>query len=695
MSNHGTLSRKQKLDKVEGIYQHCKALVLSDKHMCEIYEAIRLGAYILQAEHGDFDKAKHTPDALKDIRQYMPPQQALSNPKQNKKLLLAEYATLAGTAKPQAKLRFARICKHSPTFGMEFTPAHHRGQGKTSMVAALVGFTPTAIVVLEYKSKAVLQQFDLTKVVKWQGKAVGLQIDFKEHVPNSVFFATAGANAQLLTQRATAAIQLMLKTKQKKKEAKAVPEESTDDYDQGRGGDGDTFDGFEDSDDGDGNEEPSGKRYSGGSVGRTQAGFLSGVNMASQRMSQMGSGFFDLGGSSAMATLSRQSSAASGVTLAPSEPGDDEHDDWDDFLDDASDDITSSAGVLDSVARLGPKRTSHKWCVKQLKHVKEKVKSQVLGIASKCKKLVPCASHLTTSRAANADPDNRKLFMDTINLFCRVMPPLAGHIVTMAALTTVPGRNEELLVQAGDMWIGTLQLVQAVRETSKADVITGASQLATASKALIELMAELTNEDRAEALKKKEFDEMLLKTDAQRAERRKDDERQKAVAQAEAAMVEVERLAHVAMQQKSAAGARAAAEAEAERKRQEIAMKKAIENAERFAKQEGRRLAKEEAERAKREAKEEADRIKRAEVEEKRQAKAVEAERKRLVQVEKDRLAKIEADRLATIKAEKKAKFDKLLGAFETPSASPAAAAAPRRQVMGNRTSAAMTSLPP
>ena len=49
-----------------------------------------LKAYILQAEHGDFDKAKHTPDALKDIRQYMPPQQALSNPKQNKKLLLAE-----------------------------------------------------------------------------------------------------------------------------------------------------------------------------------------------------------------------------------------------------------------------------------------------------------------------------------------------------------------------------------------------------------------------------------------------------------------------------------------------------------------------------------------------------------------------------------------------------------------------------
>jgi len=60
-------------------------------------------------------------------------------------------------------------------------------------------------------------------------------------------------------------------------------------------------------------------------------------------MSQMGSGFFDLGGSSAMATLSRQSSAASGVTLAPSEPGDDEHDDWDDFLDDASECVTDYA----------------------------------------------------------------------------------------------------------------------------------------------------------------------------------------------------------------------------------------------------------------------------------------------------------------------------------------------------------------
>ena len=109
------------------------------------------------------------------------------------------------------------------------------------MVPALVGFTPTGIVVLEYKTKAVLQQFDLTKVVKWQGKAVGLQIDFKEHAPASVFFATAGENAQLLTQRATVAIQQMLQTKQKQKQAKAVPEESTDDYDHDRGT-GDSFD---------------------------------------------------------------------------------------------------------------------------------------------------------------------------------------------------------------------------------------------------------------------------------------------------------------------------------------------------------------------------------------------------------------------------------------------------------------------
>ena len=72
------------------------------------------------------------------------------------------------------------------------------------------------------RTSSYFRQFDLTKVVKWQGKAVGLQIDFKEHVPNSVFFATAGANAQLLTQRATAAIQLMLKTKQKKKEVRQL-----------------------------------------------------------------------------------------------------------------------------------------------------------------------------------------------------------------------------------------------------------------------------------------------------------------------------------------------------------------------------------------------------------------------------------------------------------------------------------------
>lgn len=55
-------------------------------------------------------------------------------------------------------------------------------------------------------------------------------------------------------------------------------------------------------------------------------------------------------------------------------------------------------------------------------------------------------------------PQARDLATATVKLFLSTLPPLAGQIVRLAALSTLRGRGEELLDAAGDMWIGILQV---------------------------------------------------------------------------------------------------------------------------------------------------------------------------------------------------------------------------------------------
>ena len=44
------------------------------------------------------------------------------------------------------------------------------------------------------------------------------------------------------------------------------------------------------------------------------------------------------------------------------------------------------------------------------------------------------------------------------------MPPLAGNLVAVAALSTLANRGEELITAAGDLWIGLAELLQVVRQ---------------------------------------------------------------------------------------------------------------------------------------------------------------------------------------------------------------------------------------
>jgi len=266
------------------------------------------------------------------------------------------------------------------------------------------------------------------------------------------------------------------------------------------------------------------------------------------------------------------------------------------MLDDASEDITASAGTLDAVPRLGPNRANPKWCAKARAAGKIKVKRVVLGISIKCKELIPVAletgGKVTKAKRTKA----RELATGTIRLFVSTLPPLASDIARLAALSTLSGRGEDLLDAAGDMWIGILQLVQGIRHLSDDEVKEGAVLISSGAQTLLKLLPVLTaDDDRKRTEKQVKADEASLTAEAKVNE----------------AIREVEKLAK---------------EEETRKRRDSIKrkadLKRAAEEAEKEA---SKQRAKDEAE-AKRKAKQE-------ELAAKRRAKEEEAKRKKDAEV--------------------------------------------------------------
>eukprot|EP00040_Diaphanoeca_grandis_P009431 m.48799 g.48799 ORF g.48799 m.48799 type:complete len:702 (-) comp20859_c0_seq1:510-2615(-) len=654
-SNMSTLARNKKVERIKEIFRHCAKVAFDNSSECELEFAITLAAYMMQIELGDFE-----PGAFKStstsMDRYVPNRMVhlKTNSKSVRKQVLAEYGSIAGTNKPQAMLRFARICKASPTFGITFTRAQYRQVSKTNMEPALVGFDDKHIVIIDPKTKALLQKWDITKVIKWQGSASGLSIKFGDYTIESIYFAAAGEAAVELTQRATNAIQQMLSNKKKSTNNKAAikMQSSTDDTaDVVK--QNDEYGGFEEDEPGFVEQT---HRLSVQSLHK-QSGFLSGINMTTNIGPTK---WFDMNTGN-MSTMSRQSSEPENIAA------DAKTNEWDLFLEDSSEDLTASAELLDTVARLGPKKTSPKWCAKKLKETRVEVRQQVLGIAAKCKNVLSTAqSFVKTKSTSDAD---RKQLKDAIIVFTSTLPLLGTNFVNAAALCTLPAKSEEILETAGDLWIGLLQFVQAIHEKEYAELMEGVNLISKTSAKILELIKVLTKEDQ------QLMDTLAAqKQQAYHNERQelmqKQEEAREAEAQALEAIRNVEQFARDEQARKRKLEEKREADAHEENKREALAEKKAKENAEKFAKAEAKRLAKEQQENEERLQKEEKKRLKEEEQERKRRAKE-----------EKERLEReAEADK----KRQSAAKFSQLLGAFEQTAPSP----------VHERTSAVLRGLP-
>ena len=388
--------------------------------------------------------------------------------------------------------------------------------------------------------------------------------------------------------------------------------------------------------------------------------------------------------------------------------------DLDDRIDDACDDLTTSAGTLDSVARLGARRSNPKWCEKTRNVTRKAAHKQVLGIAVMSKRLIPLLQKWFTSGKHFGELDHKPLHR-AMSVYNSIMPPLASNLVAIAALSTLPNRGEEVITVGADLWIGIAELLQVVRNRDEEALIPAATEVARAAAMLLATLKILTPAEQASVDKQKEEIERLERDNAAEAERfkaaRVNDEAQ----QQEAAIAEVERIT----KQQEAAKAKAQRENEAaaqkmreriekaERKVQEDKDKaerkqrEEQEKAERKAredKEKAERKAREDKEKAERKAREEADKRAREEAKriarEEAQKQAREAaEAKRKAKEEDKRRKQEEAERKAREKLERKAKFAGRMAMFEQPTAAPPTAAPSKKVSADDRQGSAVSGL--
>ena len=106
---------------------------------------------------------------------------------------------------------------------------------------------------------------------------------------------------------------------------------------------------------------------------------------------------------------------------------------------------------------------------------------QLIGVATVCKRLIPKLKAWLSSEDHFGSLNHQPLYQ-AMSVFNATLPPLAGNMVAVAALATLPGRGDDLLEIAGDFWIGLAELLQVVRNrdleelmprVSNADVRTG------------------------------------------------------------------------------------------------------------------------------------------------------------------------------------------------------------------------------
>eukprot|EP00095_Tigriopus_kingsejongensis_P007975 maker-scaffold475_size161908-snap-gene-0.21 protein:Tk07975 transcript:maker-scaffold475_size161908-snap-gene-0.21-mRNA-1 annotation:"Talin-1" len=192
------------------LYEQAKEAVLDGTHPVRLDDAVQFGALQSQIQFGDHKEQNHRP-GMQDLREFLPQSYLRANKIEKK--IFQEHKKLFGTTEIDAKVKYVKLARGLPTFGVHFFLVKEKMRGRNRLVPRLLGVTKDSVLRLDEKTKEILKTWPLTTVRRWAASPNVFTLDFGDY--QDQYYSVQTTEGEQISQLIAGYIDIILKRRQK------------------------------------------------------------------------------------------------------------------------------------------------------------------------------------------------------------------------------------------------------------------------------------------------------------------------------------------------------------------------------------------------------------------------------------------------------------------------------------------------
>jgi talin len=101
------------------LYQQAREAILNGTHPVRLEDAVQFAAFQVQVQFGDHKELNHKPGFL-DLKEFLPQSYIRANNKMIEKKIFQEHKNLLATSEVDCKVKYVKLARGLPTFGVHF-----------------------------------------------------------------------------------------------------------------------------------------------------------------------------------------------------------------------------------------------------------------------------------------------------------------------------------------------------------------------------------------------------------------------------------------------------------------------------------------------------------------------------------------------------------------------------------------------
>lgn len=193
------------------LYEQAREAILDGTHPVRQEDAVQFAALQVQVQLGDHKEQSHKPGML-DLKEYLP--QSYMRVNKIEKKIFQEHEQLRGTPEVDAKVKYVKLARGLPTFGVHFFLVKEKMKGKNRLVPRLLGITKESVLRLDEKTKEILKTWPLTTVRRWAASPNVFTLDFGDY--QDQYYSVQTTEGEQISQLIAGYIDIILKRRQRK-----------------------------------------------------------------------------------------------------------------------------------------------------------------------------------------------------------------------------------------------------------------------------------------------------------------------------------------------------------------------------------------------------------------------------------------------------------------------------------------------